>query len=43
MDYMREHPEDVEWLKSHIRPRFWQKFVTELNANKPPSASDIQE
>ncbi|KND87598.1 hypothetical protein TOPH_07717 [Tolypocladium ophioglossoides CBS 100239] len=20
MDYMREHPEDLQWLKGHVRP-----------------------
>jgi len=43
MDYMREHPEDVEWLKAHVRPRFWRKFVNEVNISKPPGAPDIQE
>lgn len=43
MDYMRGHPEDMEWLKAHVKPRFWRKFVTEVNSNKPPGAPDIQE
>ncbi|KAB8223942.1 hypothetical protein BDV33DRAFT_199989 [Aspergillus novoparasiticus] len=43
MDHMRESPEDLEWLKTHVRPRFWRKFVAEGNANKPPDAPDIQE
>jgi hypothetical protein len=43
MDYMREHPEDVMWLKVHVRPRLWGKFVAEMNANKSPSDPDIEE
>jgi hypothetical protein len=43
MDYMREHPEDVMWLKVHVRPRLWRKFVAEMNANKSPSDPDIEE
>lgn len=43
MDHMRESPEDLKWLKTHVRPRFWRKFVTEVNASKPPGAPDIQE
>lgn len=39
--YMRDRAEDMEWLKAHVRPRFWRKFVTKVNANKPPSAPDI--
>jgi len=42
LDYMREHPEDLEWLKAHIRPRFRQKCVTEVNANRPPGVPDTQ-
>lgn len=26
MNHMREHPEDREWLKTHVRPRLWKKF-----------------
>lgn len=40
---MRESPEDMEWLKTHVRPRFWRNFVAEVNANNPTGASDIQE
>lgn len=42
MDYMREYPKDVEWLKAHVRPRFWQKFVTKVNANRSPGAPEIE-
>jgi hypothetical protein len=40
---MREHPEDLEWLKANVRPRFWQKFLTQVNDNKAPGAPDIEE
>ncbi|KAI9728467.1 MAG: hypothetical protein M1828_003869 [Chrysothrix sp. TS-e1954] len=26
MEHMVDHPEDVEWLEKHLRPRFWMKF-----------------
>ncbi len=40
---VREHPEDVGWLKANVRPRFWRKFLTQVNDNKPPGAPDIEE
>lgn len=43
MDYMREHPEDVKWLKDHLRPRLWTKFVAQMNANKSSGDPDIEE
>jgi hypothetical protein len=43
MEFMREHPEDMQWLKTHVRPRFWRKFVSEMNKWKPRGAPDIEE
>ncbi|KAH8762226.1 hypothetical protein F5882DRAFT_383933 [Hyaloscypha sp. PMI_1271] len=43
VDYIRAHPEDVEWLKANVRPRFLRKFSTQVNNNKPPGAPDIEE
>lgn len=43
IEYMREHPEDLEWLKAHVRPRIWRKFVAVANARKPPGTLDIEE
>ncbi|KAF2785783.1 hypothetical protein K505DRAFT_290765 [Melanomma pulvis-pyrius CBS 109.77] len=37
-DYMREHPEDIMWLKAHLRPRLWRTFVAAMNASR--SADD---
>jgi hypothetical protein len=43
VDYIREHPDDVEWLKANVRPRFLRKFLTQVNNYKPPGAPDIEE
>jgi len=43
LEFMREHPEDMQWLKTHVRPRFWRKFVSEANTWKPEGAPDIEE
>ncbi|KAH8817338.1 hypothetical protein F5884DRAFT_830412 [Xylogone sp. PMI_703] len=43
MDHMRKHPEDMEWLKAHIRPRLWRKFVVEMNAYRSDSDPVIKE
>ncbi|KAF2105731.1 hypothetical protein BDV96DRAFT_655306 [Lophiotrema nucula] len=43
MDYMREHPEDAQWLKAHVRPRLWRRFVAEMNANRSPDDPVIEE
>lgn len=26
IDFIKENPEHAEWLKAHVRPRFWDKF-----------------
>ena len=31
---MLRDPEDVKWLKAHVRPRFWRTFVAMANAVK---------
>lgn len=35
LNHVRDHPEDREWLRTHLRPRFWQKLVSEVNYWKP--------
>ncbi|PYH66919.1 uncharacterized protein BO88DRAFT_427512 [Aspergillus vadensis CBS 113365] len=30
LDHMRDHPEDMEWLERKVRPRFWTKFLEQL-------------
>jgi hypothetical protein len=39
---MREHLEDLKWLKAHVRPRFWQKFVADVNAYRPCGALELK-
>lgn len=29
--YMAEHPEDMEWLKTKVRPRFWSSFLDQMD------------
>jgi hypothetical protein len=43
LHYMREHPEDMKWLKAHIRPRLWRKFVAAMNANRSPGDPILEE
>lgn len=26
IDFIKDNPEHAEWLKAHVRPRFWDKF-----------------
>ena len=40
---MRANPEDIEWLKANVRPRFWRKFVAQANKYKMSSELDIEE
>jgi hypothetical protein len=35
LNHVRDHAEDREWLRNHLRPRFWQKLVSEVNYWKP--------
>ncbi|GKZ31581.1 hypothetical protein AbraIFM66950_000156 [Aspergillus brasiliensis] len=30
LDYMRDHPEDMEWLERKVKPRFWSNFLEQL-------------
>ncbi|KAB8266998.1 hypothetical protein BDV30DRAFT_55589 [Aspergillus minisclerotigenes] len=33
LDYMKEHPEDMEWLERKVKPRFWSQFLAQLNSH----------
>ena len=35
LNHMRNHAEDRDWLRARLRPRFWQKLVSEVNYWKP--------
>lgn len=26
IDFIKENPEHADWLKAHVRPRFWERF-----------------
>lgn len=43
IEYVREHPEDIEWLKTHLRPRLWRTFISQANFKKTPGTPNIQE
>ncbi|PWY87973.1 hypothetical protein BO94DRAFT_534977 [Aspergillus sclerotioniger CBS 115572] len=30
LEYMRDHPEEMEWLERKVKPRFWGKFLEQL-------------
>ena len=32
MEYMRAHPEEMEWLQRKVKPRFWESFVAQMEA-----------
>ncbi|KAK2865076.1 hypothetical protein FQN49_003936 [Arthroderma sp. PD_2] len=32
LKYIRDHPEDMQWLKENMRPRFWEKFLAVYNS-----------
>jgi hypothetical protein len=43
VDYLTEHPEDIQWLKDNLRPRLWRKFVAEYNKRKASAAPVLEE
>ena len=43
LQYMRDHPEELEWLKSNVRPRLWRKFVDYANRFREPHIPKIEE
>jgi hypothetical protein len=39
LDYMNKHPEDVEWLKNNVEPKFFERFQAQLDKyhnSEPP-------
>lgn len=30
--YMKEHPEDMEWLERKVKPRFWSNFLAQIES-----------
>lgn len=30
--YMKEHPEDMEWLEKKVKPRFWANFLAQIES-----------
>lgn len=30
LEYMQQHPEDMEWLERKVKPRFWQSFLAQI-------------
>ena len=31
LEFVKEHPEEVDWLKDHVEHKFWLKLVSLLN------------
>jgi hypothetical protein len=29
LDHLKDHPEDVRWLKDNLEPKFWSRLETE--------------
>jgi hypothetical protein len=38
-EFMREHPEEVTWLKNHIEAQFWSEFESLINSRKSQGES----
>ncbi|KAH8425902.1 uncharacterized protein LDX57_003643 [Aspergillus melleus] len=32
LEYMQQHPEDMEWLERKVKPRFWANFLAQIEA-----------
>lgn len=32
LEYMKEHPGDMEWLQRKVKPRFWKEFLTQMES-----------
>lgn len=32
IEYLKEHPEDMEWLKRKLRPRFYDNLLAQIEA-----------
>lgn len=32
LEYMKEHPEDMEWLERKVKPRFWSNFLAQIKS-----------
>ena len=30
LEYMQQHPEDMEWLERKVKPRFWENFLAQI-------------
>lgn len=43
LDYMRTHPDDLQWLKAHTKLGLWQTFVAEANKYRPLDTPEIEE
>lgn len=34
VEYMVQHPKDMEWLERKVRPRFWANFLAQIEARR---------
>jgi hypothetical protein len=41
LEYMKEHPEDMEWLEKKVKPRFWSNFLAQIESR--PRENEEQE
>lgn len=39
LEYMKDHPEDMDWLQRKLRPRFWANFTQQMEAQFPEDES----
>lgn len=40
LDYLKEHPEDMEWLKRKVRPRFYANLLAQIEARPREDEED---
>lgn len=43
IEYLKEHPEDMEWLKRKLRPRFYDNLLAQIEARPRENDEDEKE
>lgn len=43
IEYLKEHPEDMEWLKRKLRPRFYDNLLAQIEARPREKEEDEKE
>ena len=43
IEYLKEHPEDMEWLKRKLRSRFYDNLLAQIEARPRENEEDEKE